>query len=174
MSNSATKDSITIIKPQSGWSMTDFKELIEYRDLFFFLVWRDVKVIYAQTILGFAWAILNPLLQITIFTIIFGKVAQLPSEGIPYLVFSALGIIPWTYMSQAMTMASQSLVSGQAMLGKIYFPRILFPLSGVCSKLVDFAISLIIIVCVLLYFGITPTWNLLFLPIFMIFMVILL
>lgn len=174
MNNSAVREnSVTIIKPRSGWSIVDLKELIEYRDLFFFLVWRDVKVLYAQTILGFAWAILNPLLQIIIFSIIFGKVAQLPSEGMPYIVFSSLAIIPWTYMSQAMTQASQSLVSGQAMLGKIYFPRIIFPLSGVCSKLVDFSISLLIIVCVLLYFGITPTWNLLLFPLFFVFMVML-
>ncbi len=174
MSNAvARENSVTIIKPRSGWSMEDLKELIEYRDLFLFLVWRDVKVIYAQTILGFAWAILNPLLQILIFTIIFGTIAQLPSEGLPYIVFSSLGIIPWTYMSQSMTQSSQSLVSGQAMLGKIYFPRIIFPLSGVCSKLVDFSISLIIILGVLLYFGITPTWNLLFLPLFFVFMVML-
>jgi len=174
MSNSAVKEnSVSIIKPRSGWSIADLKELIEYRDLFFFLVWRDVKVLYAQTILGFAWAILNPLLQITIFTIIFGKIAQLSSDGIPYIVFSSLAIVPWTYMSQSMTNASQSLVSGKAMLGKIYFPRIIFPLSGVCSKLVDFAISLIIILCVLLYFGIAPTWNVIYLPIFFMFMVIL-
>jgi len=173
INSTVTKDSISIIKPRSGWSMLDLKELIEYRDLFFFLVWRDVKVLYAQTILGFAWAILNPLLQITIFTIIFGKIAQLSSEGIPYIVFSSLGIVPWTYMSQAMTGASQSLVANTSMLGKIYFPRLIFPLSGVCSKLVDFSISLIIIVCVLLYFGIAPTWNLIYLPIFFMFMVIL-
>jgi len=92
-------DSVIIIKPRSGWSIVDLKELIEYRDLFYFLVWRDVKVLYAQTILGLAWAILNPLIQIAIFTIIFGNIAKLPSEGIPYIVFTSLAIIPWTYVS---------------------------------------------------------------------------
>lgn len=174
MSNSAmTEDSVSIIKPKSGWSIADWKELMEYRDLLFFLVWRDVKVLYAQTILGFAWAILNPLVQIIIFSIIFGKIAQLSSEGVPYLVFSSLAIIPWTYMSSTMGTASQSLVSGQGMLGKIYFPRIIFPLSSVLSKLVDFAISFLIILCVLVFYGIAPTWNFLYLPIFFLFMVIL-
>lgn len=166
------EDSVTIIKPRSGWSVIDLKELIDYRDLFYFLVWRDVKVLYAQTILGFAWAILNPLVQILIFTIIFGNIAKLSSEGIPYIVFSTLGVIPWAYLSGTMSSSSQSLVSGQGMLGKVYFPRLIFPLSSVLSKLVDFAISFLIIIGVLIYFGISPTWNLVYLPIFLVFMMI--
>ncbi len=167
------EDSVTVIKPRSGWSMQDLRELREYGDLLYFLVWRDIKVLYAQTILGFAWAILNPLVQIVIFSIIFGRIAQLPSEGVPYIVFSTLAVIPWTYMSSTMGTASQSLVSGQGMLGKIYFPRIIFPLSSVFSKLVDFSISFLIVLCVLGFYGIAPTWNVIFLPIFFIFMVIL-
>ncbi|GJL64342.1 MAG: transport permease protein [Nitrospirales bacterium] len=171
--NEATviKDSVDIIRPRSGWSLSDLKELFDYRDLLYFLVWRDVKVLYAQTILGFAWAILNPLIQIIIFTIIFGNIAQLSSEGIPYIVFSSIGVVPWTYLSQTMTSSSQSLVSGMGMLGKIYFPRLIFPLSSVLAKLVDFSISFIIIIGVLLYYDISPTWNVLYLPIFLIFMV---
>ena len=167
----ARDELITIIKPRSGWQIIDFKELKEYRDLFFFLVWRDIKVLYAQTILGLAWAILNPLAQIVIFTIIFGKVAKLPTEGIPYLLYSSVAIIPWTYMSEAMSNSSQSLVTGQAMLGKIYFPRLIFPLTGILSKLVDFLISLIIIIGLLFYYHITPTWYLMFLPFFLIMMI---
>ncbi len=166
------EDSVTIIKPRSGWSLNDLKELIEYRDLFFFLVWRDVKVLYAQTILGFAWSILNPLFQIIIFTVIFGNIAKLSSEGVPYIVFSTLGIIPWNYLSGTMSASSQSLVSGQGMLGKIYFPRLIFPLSSILSKLVDFSISFLIVIGVLLYFGISPTWNLVYLPIFLMLMMI--
>lgn len=162
---------ITIIKPKKGWQIIDFKELKEYRDLFFFLVWRDVKVLYAQTILGFAWAVLNPLVQIVAFTIIFGKIAKLSTEGIPYMLFSAVAIIPWTYMSEAMNYSSQSLVAGQGMLGKIYFPRLIFPLTGVLSKLIDFGISFIIILCMLVYYHVTPTWNLLLLPMFAILMI---
>ena len=100
MNNLNVKDElITIIKPKSGWQIVNFKELSEYRDLFFFLVWRDIKVLYAQTILGFSWAILQPLVQIVLFTIIFGKVAKISTEGIPYILFSSVAIIPWTYMS---------------------------------------------------------------------------
>lgn len=165
--------SVTVIKPRSGWSMQDLREIREYGDLFYFLVWRDIKVLYAQTILGFAWAILSPLVQIVIFSIIFGRIAQLPSEGVPYIVFSTLAIIPWAYMSSTMGSASQSLVSGQGMLGKIYFPRIIFPLSCVFSKLVDFAISFLIVLCVLGFYGIAPTWNVIYLPIFFVFMIIL-
>ena len=164
--------SVTIIQPRSGWHSIDFKELREYRDLFFFLVWRDVKVLYAQTILGFAWAIVNPLSQIVIFTIIFGNIAKISTEGIPYLVFSSLGIIPWTYMSSAMTASSQSLVSGKNLLGKIYFPRLIFPLSGVLSKFVDFSISFVIVLVVLVYYEIMPTWNILLLPIFILYMML--
>ena len=170
-SSMLSESSVTIIKPRSEWHNVDFQELREYRDLFFFLVWRDVKVLYAQTILGFAWAIVNPLSQIIIFTIIFGNIAKLSTEGIPYVVFSSLGVIPWTYMSQSMSASSQSLVAGKNMLGKIYFPRLIFPLSGVLSKVVDFLISFIIILAVLVYYQITPTWNILFLPIFVLYMI---
>lgn len=166
-----SNDTVTVIKPKTGFHISDLKELKEYRDLFFFLVWRDIKVLYAQTILGFAWAILNPLVQIAIFTIIFGKIAKLSTEGIPYILFSSVAIIPWTYMSEAMSFSSQSLVSGQGMLGKIYFPRLIFPLTSVLSKLVNFGISLIIILCLFFYYRVTPTWNLLFLPMFIILMI---
>ena len=162
---------LTIIKPRSGWKYEDLKELINYRDLFFFLVWRDVKVLYAQTILGFAWAILNPLVQIVVFTIIFGQVAKLSTEGIPYFLFSTVAIIPWTYMSEAASYSSQSLVSEQGMLGKVYFPRLIFPFTSVLSKLVNFGISFLIILCVLFYYRIHPTWNLLLLPVFLLQMV---
>lgn len=163
-------DSVTVIRPNSGWRFINIRELKEYRDLFYFMVWRDVKVLYAQTILGFSWAILNPLIQIIIFSVIFGRVAKLSTEGIPYLLYASVAIVPWTYMSDAMTQASQSLISGQAMLGKIYFPRLIFPLTPVLSKLVDFAISILIIVGVMIYYRIVPTWNLLFFPLFFIMM----
>ncbi len=155
---------ITIIKGGDEKRVIDFKELKQYRDLFFFLVWRDIKVLYAQTILGFSWAVLNPFAQIVIFSIIFGKVAQLDTGGIPYVLFSTVAIIPWTYMSSAMLSSSQSLVSGQNMLGKIYFPRLIFPLTAVLAKLVDFFIAMLLMVAVLWFYDIAPTWNLLLFP----------
>ena len=161
---------ITTIEPKSGLQSINFKELKEYKDLFYFLVWRDIKVLYAQTILGFSWAILQPLIQIIVFTIIFGKVAKISTDGIPYFLFSTVAIIPWTFMSQAMAQSSQSLVTGQRILGKIYFPRLIFPLTSVFSKMVDFGISLFIILFALIYYKIAPTWNLLLLPFFILHM----
>jgi lipopolysaccharide transport system permease protein len=162
---------VTLIRPPRRWEFIDLKEYREYRDLLYFLVWRNIKVLYAQTILGFAWAILNPFVQIVIFTVVFGRVAKIPTDGIPYVLFSTVAIIPWTYMSDAMTQASDSLVGGQGMLGKIYFPRMFFPLTPVLAKLADFGISLILLVGVLVYYGVSPTWNLALLPIFFVQMI---
>lgn len=161
---------VTIIKPSKGWRFIDFKELIKYQDLFFFLVWRDIKVLYAQTVLGLSWAILQPLIQIVLFTVVFGKVAKVDTDGIPYFLFSTVAVIPWTYMSQAMGKSSQSLVIGKNLLGKVYIPRIVFPLTPVLSHLLDFAISITIILGVMLYYSVLPTWNLLFFPLFVLIM----
>lgn len=128
-------------------------------------------MLYAQTILGFGWAIIQPLVQILIFTVVFGKVAKVPTDGIPYILFSTVAIVPWTYMSQSMTTSAQSLVSGQALLGKIYFPRLIFPITPVLAKLVDFAISMLIVLGVIIYYQIVPTWRMLLLPLFLIYMV---
>lgn len=165
MSNASPKDLITVLTADNGWSLFDFKELRQYRDLFYFLVWRDIKVLYAQTVLGFAWAILNPAVQIVVFSVIFGKVAKLETGGVPYILFSTVAIIPWTYMSDSMSAASQSLVQGKQLLGKIYFPRVLFPLTPILAKLVDFSISLVIVILVMVYYQVTPTWNLLLVPV---------
>jgi lipopolysaccharide transport system permease protein len=172
MSGSSDKnEDVTIIEPPRGWELPDFRELRAYQDLFYFLVWRDIKVLYAQTVLGFAWAILNPLVQIIIFSVIFGKVAKLSTDGIPYVLFSTVAIIPWTYMAESMNMASQSLVTGQNMLGKVYFPRIVYPITPVLAKLVDFGISLVLMVVVMVYYRVAPTWNLLYLPLLVVVMI---
>ena len=168
---SAPSDLVTIIQPASGWQIINFKELKQYRDLFYFLVWRDIKALYAQTILGFSWAILQPLVQIVLFSIIFGKVASVSTDGIPYVLFSSVAIIPWSYMSQAMGQSSQSLIQGSNMLGKIYFPRLLFPMSPVLAKLVDFGIAIVIILGLMLYYRVPLTWNLLWFPLFFLMMV---
>jgi lipopolysaccharide transport system permease protein len=161
---------ITVIEQPRGWSLPDLKELSAYQDLFYFLVWRDIKVLYAQTILGFAWAILNPVIQILIFTVIFGHIAGLSTDGIPYVLFSTVAIIPWTYMSESMSASGQSLVNQQSMLGKVYFPRVIFPITPILAKLVDFSISLILIVGVMFYYQISPTWNLIYFPFLVILM----
>jgi lipopolysaccharide transport system permease protein len=161
---------VTVLAPPSRWEFIDFKELYEYRDLFWSMVLRSIKVLYAQTILGFAWAIINPFVQILLFSVIFGKVAKVPTDGIPYVLFSTVAVIPWTYMSQAIQLSSQSLVLGQLMLGKIYFPRLIFPLTPVLAKLVDFGVSLLLLVAIMIYFQVAPTWNLIYLPFFIVLM----
>lgn len=161
----------TVIEAKRGWKPIDLKEIVEYRELFYFLVWRDIKVLYAQTILGFSWAILQPLIQIVIFTIVFGRVAKLSTEGIPYLLFSSVAIIPWNYIAQSMTQSSQSLIQGQNMLGKIYFPRLIFPMTSVLSKLVDFGISFLILLVIFVVYRQVPTWQLLMLPFFVVMMI---
>ncbi len=165
MKEVAPEEYVTTISAERSWALFDFAELRRYRDLFYFLVWRDIKVLYAQTILGFSWAILNPAVQIVVFSIIFGRVAKIDTDGIPYVLFSTVAIIPWAYMSEAMAKASGSLVAGKQLLGKIYFPRVMFPMTPILAKLVDFTISLSILVLVMIYFQVTPTWNLLLLPI---------
>jgi lipopolysaccharide transport system permease protein len=169
---SSENEHITIIEPASGWELPDFKELKAYRDLFYFLVWRDIKVLYAQTILGFSWALINPIVQIVIFSVIFGTVANIASDGIPYVLFATVAIIPWTYISESMGASSQSLVGGQNMLGKVYFPRLIFPLTPILAKLVDFSISMMLIVAVMIYYRISPTWNLAYFPLLVVLMMI--
>lgn len=168
--SAAASPKVAVIEPRKGWQLIDFQELREYRDLFFFLVWRDIKVLYAQTILGFAWAIIQPAVQIVIFTVVFGKVARISTDGIPYILYSSAGIIPWTYISQSIVQSSQSLVTGQSMLGKVYFPRLIFPMTPVLAKLIDFSLSMIIIVGVMFYYKVYPTWNIFLFPVFVLYM----
>ncbi len=170
MNADVDKAQVTIIRPASGWRVIDFRELSEYRDLFYFLVWRDFKILYAQTILGFAWAVLNPAIQIIIFSVIFGKVAKVPTEGIPYVLFSSVAVIPWAYLSQAMTQSSQCLIQGQNMLGKVYFPRLIYPLTPILARMIDFGISMLILLLIALFYHVLPTWELLFVPVFVLMM----
>jgi len=162
---------VTVITGESGWVPINFRELVAYRDLFYFLVWRDIKVLYAQTVLGIGWAILNPLIQILIFAVIFGKVAKIPTDGIPYILFSSVAVIPWAYMSEAMNSSSQSLVTGSNVLGKVYFPRVIFPMTPILAKLVDFSISLVILLPIMIYYKVPLTWNLVYLPFLLVLMV---
>ena len=170
MSSAVQQIPLIEIGPDQRLKIVDLGELWQYKDLFRFLVWRDIKVLYAQTILGFAWAILNPAIQILVFTVIFGAVANIATDDIPYILFSTVAIIPWTYISDAMSIGSQSLVSGQNLLGKVYFPRVIFPLTPILAKLVDFAISLLLLAGIMTYYRVIPTWNFLMLPFFILMM----
>jgi len=136
----------------------------------YFMVWRAIKVAYAQSIGGLAWAVVQPAIQILVFTLVFGGLVGLESDGLPYLLFSTAAIVPWTYMSGAMAAASGSLIGNAAMLGKVYFPRVIFPLTPILSMMVNFVISLVLIVAVLLYYKVTPTVNMWLLPVLIIYM----
>lgn len=153
-----------VIEPVRGWQVINWRELRDYRDLFYFLVDRDIKVLYKQTVLGFGWAILRPLLSMVIFTVIFGDLAQVDSDGVPYAIFSYAALVPWLYFSTAMTAGALSLVNNTDMLTKVYFPRLTFPLTPVFSKMVDFGISFVIVFVLMLIFRVAPTWRLLYLP----------
>jgi lipopolysaccharide transport system permease protein len=141
-------------------------ELWEYRDLLYFFVWRDVKVRYKQTVFGAAWAILQPLLAMVIFTIFFGRLAKLPSDGVPYPVFSYCALVPWTLFANALANSSSSVVNNQALLKKVYFPRILVPLSSVVEQLVDFGVAFTLLLAMMIYYRLPITPRLLTLPLF--------
>jgi lipopolysaccharide transport system permease protein len=139
-----------------------------FRELLFFLIWREIKVRYKQTLLGAAWAILQPVLTMVVFSIIFGRLANLPSEGIPYPIFSYAALLPWQLFSRALSDASGSLVSSQHMITKIYFPRLFLPAAAVLSGLVDFLIAFVVLIGLMLYYGIVPTTAVFTLPLFII------
>ena len=171
-SKSAYETQIIVIKPKSGWQLIDWKELIEYRDLFYFLIKRDILAIYKQTVLGFTWAIIRPVFSMIIFSVIFGGLAKIPSDGIPYPIFSYVALIPWTYFSSAMTASTQSLITGKGIFTKVYFPRLIIPLTPVLSKLVDFGIAFIILFGLMAWYRISPTINVIFLPILILLMML--
>lgn len=161
-----------IIEPPKGWQAINWRELWQYKDLFYFLVLRDIKVLYKQTILGFAWAIIRPVFSMVVFTIIFGNIAQVNSDGVPYAVFSYVALVPWTYFAAALTGSTESLIGNSGMLTKVYFPRLVFPMAPVFAKLLDFVISFSIIILMMLWFRIAPTVNVLFLPLLIVLMIL--
>jgi lipopolysaccharide transport system permease protein len=165
MITSDKTEAISIIDPVRRWGFPDFVELFQYRDLVYFLVWRNVKVAYAQSVGGLAWALVQPVLQILIFSIVFGAWLQLDTNGIPYPLFSTVAVIPWTYMSGTMTIGSGSLVNNTGMLGKVYFPRLIYVLTPSVGNLIPFFISLIIMVAVLLFYQHPLTKQILLLPV---------
>ena len=153
-----------VIRPRSGWIAVDWRELWEGRELLYFLVLRDVKVRYKQTVLGVAWAVLQPLFTMVIFTVIFGRFAKIPSDGLPYAVFVFAGLLPWTFFSNNISQASQSLLNQQSLLTKIYLPRLFIPASAIGSGLIDLLVSFVIFGCLMLYYRVAPGPGLLVVP----------
>ena len=164
MTSLTAAQSETVIRPRPGWISIDWRELWESRELLAFLVWRDISVRYKQTVLGLAWAILQPVFTMFIFTVIFGKLAQMPSQGVPYPIFVYAGLLPWMFLSTAVSGASQSLVSQQALLTKIYLPRLFVPAASVGGGLVDLAVSFGVFAILMVYYGVMPGWGVLTLP----------
>jgi len=154
------------IDPPDGWAPIGFRELWEYRELLYFLMWRDIKVRYKQTALGAAWAIIQPVFMMLVFTLFFGKLAKVPSDNLPYSVFTFTALLPWQLFSHALTESSNSLVSNQNLISKVYFPRLVVPISAVLGGLVDFAIAFVILLGLILYYGIVPSWAIFTLPAF--------
>jgi lipopolysaccharide transport system permease protein len=161
----------TVIEPSRGWQLVNVRELLRYKDLFYFLVWKEIKVLYKQTILGLSWAIIRPLATMVIFSIVFGRLAKIPSDGVPYPIFAFVALVPWTYFSTAMTSSSNSLVGNTNLLTKVYFPRLIIPMTPVLSGLIDFGIAFVLLGAMMAWFRIVPTWNIVFLPLLMFLMI---
>ena len=155
------------LHPSHGWTSLRLKEVWEYRELLYFLTWRDVKVRYKQTFFGVAWAVLQPVLTMLVFTIFFGGLARVGSDGLPYPLFSYAGLLPWTFFAQGLSQSSNSLVGSANLIKKVFFPRLVVPLSSVLGGLVDFLVAFIVLIGLMAYYGIWPSFEVVSLPFFL-------
>ncbi|HMF09254.1 MAG TPA: ABC transporter permease, partial [Thermoanaerobaculia bacterium] len=146
-----------LIVPSRGWASLQLRELWAYRELLYFLVWRDVKVRYKQTVLGAAWAVLQPLLTMIVFTVFFGRLAKVGSEGLPYPLFSYAGLLPWIFFAQALAQSSDSLVGSSHLITKVYFPRLVIPVASALAPAVDFGVALVVLLGMMASYGVWPT-----------------
>ncbi len=162
----AHAEPVTIIRPSRGWVALRLNELWEYRDLLYFLVWRDIKVRYKQTALGASWAVLQPFLTMLVFSLFFGRLARVPSDGIPYPLFAFCALVPWQLFAYALSESGNSLVVHQQLIKKVYFPRLLVPAAPVLAGIVDFGIAFLLLIGMMIYYGVAPTRAILFLPLF--------
>ena len=160
------------IEPKRGWVSVDLKDLWEYRELLFFLAWRDVKVRYKQTALGAAWAVIQPLFTMLLFTLFFGRLAKVPSDGIPYPLFSYTALLPWQLFAYALTESSNSVIANERLITKVYFPRLIVPLASILAGLVDFAIAFVLVLGMMVWYHAVPTWAILTLPFFVLFTIV--
>jgi lipopolysaccharide transport system permease protein len=160
------------IKPRRSWQLIDFRELREYRDLFYFLVVRDIKVRYKQTFLGGLWAVIQPFFMMIVFTLFFGNLAKVPSDGIPYPIFNYSALVAWTYFANSVSYSSNSLIQNSALISKVYFPHIIAPITPVLAFLLDFCVAFVILIGMMLYYHIYPTIMALYLPLLVILIMI--
>lgn len=161
-----------VIQPVKGLVALNLKDVWKYRELVYFLTWRDLKVRYKQSVLGILWAILQPLMTMVVFTIFFGNFAKVPSDGIPYPIFSYVAVVPWTFFASALNVSARSMLSSGNMISKIYFPRIIVPLASIFANLVDFLIAFVILIAMMFFYHIIPTINMLWLPLFLLLSII--
>ena len=161
---SAASLPVCVIAPSRGWSPAQLVEVWAYRELLYFFVWRELKVRYKQTVLGVAWALIQPIMTMIVFSVIFGRLAQLPSNGLPYPIFAYCALLPWQLFAFALNESSNSVVVHQRLLTKVYFPRLLLPIAGVCVGLADFAISFVVLIGLMWYYGIAPTLGIWTIP----------
>jgi len=159
---------LLVIEPKRGWQQLNIGEIWQYRELLYFLTWRDIKVKYKQTVLGATWAILQPLLSMVVFTLFFGKLANMPSDGIPYPIFSFCALVPWTYFANALSASGNSLVGSANLISKVYFPRLIVPGASVLAGLLDFGIAVLVLLGMMAYYGIAPGWGIFMVPVLLI------
>ncbi|MBA2670878.1 MAG: ABC transporter permease [Gemmatimonadetes bacterium] len=158
---------ITHIRPSKGWVRPNLRELWQYRELVYFLIWRDVKVRYKQTALGASWAIIQPFFTMVVFSLFFGRLAGVPSDGVPYPIFSFAALVPWTFFANGLNQSANSLVASQNLLKKVYFPRLAIPIATVVAGVVDFVLAFLVLLAMMVYYGIVPTVNVIWLPLFL-------
>jgi lipopolysaccharide transport system permease protein len=158
---------MVVIEPTRGWASLKLRAVWEYRELLFFLVWRDLKVRYKQTLLGVGWIVLQPVVSMVVFSLLFGGLLGVPSGEVPYPIFAYAALLPWNYFAGSLTRSSQSLVGSAHIITKVYFPRLVIPISGVVSGLVDFGIAFVVLIGLMVYYGVAPTWAVVWLPGFM-------
>jgi len=164
---STTTQSTVIIEPKKGLFQLDLKGIWQYRELLYFLVWRDLKVRYKQTVIGIGWAVLQPFVTMVIFTVIFGVLARIPSDGIPYPIFAYSALLPWNYFATALQRCVVSVVGDAALVSKVYFPRLILPLAGTISGFADFFVSFLLLLGMMTFYGLHLSWTVLVLPFFL-------
>jgi len=164
-SSHASQEPLVVIEASSSWTAINLQELWTFRELLYFLIWRDVKVRYKQAGLGVAWAIIQPLFTMLIFTLFFGKLARLPSDGVPYPLFAYAGLLPWTFFANSVSSSSNSVVNNANLVTRVYFPRTLVPAASVGAGLVDFLLGFVVLIPMMIYYGVVPGWSFLMFPV---------
>jgi lipopolysaccharide transport system permease protein len=158
---------VTVITPSRGWVALQLEKVWEYRELLYFLTWRDIKVRYKQTVFGAAWAIIQPFFTMVVFSLFFGRLANMPSDSVPYPLFSYAALVPWTFFANGLSQSSNSLVTSANLIKKVYFPRLIIPIAAIFASAVDFVLAFTVLLVMMLFYGIMPTVNVLWLPCFL-------